>query len=142
MPEYFGLLTQYAYQVPYYLAWLAGMVLCLVRWQKHPMVSLLALLAFTLFFVQSLIGTAVWWWLIVQRQQAAWSESQFSLYLALQGGIRTAVSTAGYVLLLVALFGWRGSRHMPTTRGKPLPEVAPDLGTAPEDAIREGRSQV
>ncbi len=39
-------------QVPVFLVWLVGLVLALVRWKRHPKVSLLTCIAFVMFFAE------------------------------------------------------------------------------------------
>jgi hypothetical protein len=127
------LLSQLAPQVPTYLAWLAGMVVALVTWRRHPMVSLLTLLALALFAVLSLGGTLVFAWVVNQPI----SDAERGGVLTAWGIVRSALAMVGWVLLLVALFGWR---RPPA----PLPPLPP-LGEEPTDeephpGIRKGRS--
>jgi hypothetical protein len=134
MTDWLPLLTQYAAQVPYYVVWLVGIILCAARWQRHPTVSLLALLGFGLLLVQSLVGTFLFYWVVRQQSDAGWTSQQLSSYLTALNLARTAVSSVAWVLILVALFGWR-------YRPVQLVSVAeePERLGPPGTAIRERR---
>jgi len=94
-------LTQFLFEVPLYIVWAVGAILCLVRWRRHSTVSLLALIAILLFFLLSITGT-----LTVFVLPVIWRGS-----LAPLTTIRTIVqvfgSVIGWMLLLAAVFGWR-----------------------------------
>jgi len=122
-------------QLPFYLVWLVGMLLALVRWRRHPTVSLLALLAFILFLTASMVGTFLSVWALVLQRDSTDVNRAWTLSLITLG--RTVAGTVAWILLLLALFGWRTSlqpRHRPRedTLDTALPAV-PDTG------IREDR---
>jgi hypothetical protein len=128
--------TQFLPQLPVYLVWLIGMLLALVRWRRHSMPSLLALIAFILFLVSSMTATFLSVWVFSQRDNPDINRAWMFTILGL---VRTAVSTVAWVLLLLALFGWRTP-----PRVRRLPREA-DLDTAlpavPDTGIRHGRPE-
>jgi hypothetical protein len=127
--------TQFLPQLPVYLVWLIGLFLALVRWRRHPVPSLLALIAFILFLVSSMAGTLLTVWVMSQMGNRDIDRAWMSSLIALG---RIAVGTVAWILLLLALFGWRTPpqpRHRP--REEPLDTVLPAV---PDTGIREGRS--
>ena len=82
-------------QLPVYVAWLVGVILAIVRWKKHPSVSLMALIAFVILF---LLGTV-------------------SLFIAARNGVNLGrpgiaflealIRAGAWGLVLAAVFGWR-----------------------------------
>src|SRR5262245_19300702 len=122
--ELLALLSQFLPSLPLFLVWLGAGGYALVTWRRHPMVSLLTLSAVVLQAATTLLGTLAFWYLAHPRNQAEWqlSNAQFGLRLAVLGLVRTCLSTLAYVLLFVALFGWRTS---PTVRFPTPPEEEP-----------------
>ena len=47
----------YFQQLPLYAVWVTGVVLCMKRRQRHPKVSSVGTVAFSLLFFDSLVGT-------------------------------------------------------------------------------------
>jgi hypothetical protein len=131
--------TQLLPQLPLYLVWLIGLFLALVRWRRHPMPSLLATIAFVLFLVGAMVGTLLFAWVLSQQHDAAWRAEVVGWMISLIALGRTAVSTVAWVLLLIALFGWRS---LPSTsrvpRYEPIDEVQP---AAPDTGIRTDRPE-
>lgn len=59
-----GMVATYFIQIPIFFIWIIGLVLCITRWQYHPRVSQLTLIALLLFFGQALIGSFLDRWLL------------------------------------------------------------------------------
>jgi hypothetical protein len=121
-------------QLPFYLVWLIGMLLALLRWHRHPTASLLALLAFILFLTSSMVGTLLSVWVTSQMGNPdinrAWMYSLITLG-------RTVAGTVAWILLLLALFGWRTSlQPRPRPREDTLDTALPAV---PDTGIREDR---
>jgi hypothetical protein len=126
--------TPFLWHLPYYLVWLVGLFLALARWRQHPMPSLLATIAFILFLVDSITGTLLFAWILRQRDSTGPAPLWIFNILALG---QTAVSVVAWVLLLLALFGWRTPpqpRHLP--REAVLDDAQPAV---PDTGIRKGR---
>ena len=98
---------------PFFIVWLVGIILAVVRWQKHPRLSLLAIIVFLLFIVCHTITTIVGIALPVLAYQTHMSFTTV-------GMINLALSLVLFIplwsLLLWAIFGWR----RPTTVTTPV----------------------
>lgn len=102
------LLGNYLAQLPVFLALLAGIILALVRWRKHPRISLLALLGFGTLLLLSLVFTGLAAWLpgwLIQRGLAA---ARLGRYIAVLNGLRSLLAAVGWVFLIAAVFSGRG----------------------------------
>jgi hypothetical protein len=89
--------------VPFVLVYLVGAVLCIVRWRRHPMASRFGLAAFTTFLLSALGSTTAYFWMLVATPQ----DTVYREYAMLIMMARTGAGVFGWVLLLIALFGWR-----------------------------------
>ncbi len=133
------LLTMLVGYLPLFIAWLVGSVLCILRWRRHPMVSLLALIAFVLFALEAFIGRCLWFWLWQRYHDSGWSNTQFSSALSVLVLARSGVTAVGWILILVALFGWRHTRKSSSSGDvRPVADSAPS--TAIQASCREARS--
>lgn len=103
-----AILFNYLFQVPMYLVCLVGIIIALVRWKKHPRVSLFALLGLGLWLLVSLVFTAVSAWMPFWMQSQEIPISQYSLINGVANILRTLLGTGSFILLLIAIFGWRG----------------------------------
>jgi hypothetical protein len=123
--ELLSLLSQILPSIPLLLVWLGAGVYALVSWRRHPMVSLLTLTAVLMLATITLLGTLSTWYLL--RNRVDLSASEVGLRLAIFGIARTCLAALAYVLLFVALFGWRKSsmRPMPYPPDEPLLEDRP-----------------
>ena len=92
--------------VPYFLVFLAGACLAVIRWKRHPTVSLLALCAFLILLV-NLLGNALLQVWIVLRSQYDLPAAQIGSLNNVATVVRTAGGTIAWILLLCALYGWR-----------------------------------
>jgi hypothetical protein len=126
------LMTQVLPQLPLWLVWLVGVILALVFWRKHPMPSLLALIAFVLLLLQALVGTIASAAIMSQTDLMGQQQRLLPLVLSVA---RTIISTVAWGLLLGALFGWRKQ----ASRG-PGAEDGYATEVLPETGIQRGRS--
>ena len=95
---------QLLFQIPTYIVWLIGAILCVVHWRKHSAVSALTLIALVLFFLQSFVGDVLGIALpLVLRGDV----SLLGTLLTIRGIVQVFVSLIAWVLILVAIFGWR-----------------------------------
>ncbi|HMC63816.1 MAG TPA: hypothetical protein VKI65_02650 [Gemmataceae bacterium] len=114
--------VSYALQFPLYIVWIVGMVLSLVRMQRHPKVSILALVALTGFFFLSMVTP---WAYRMLPQILGMVEGPFDRLQMFYHVVRFfhgAVYTVLFALLLAAVFG---QRKEDVPRSEPL--------TSPED---------
>jgi hypothetical protein len=100
-------------RIPVFLTWLAGIVLAIIFWKKHPRVSLLITIGLGLMLVNSVVGTLVSVWMPFALQERGMSIMQIGSLLSVWGVASSLINAAIWVLLLVAIFGWRKSQEMP-----------------------------
>ncbi len=98
------LLSYLLYQIPVFVVWLAGVVLALVRWKRHPKVSLLTIIAFVLFFAEILSP----FYLNVWTLQGL--SANMELVSTAINIIEPLITAAAWGLLLAAIFGWRSEQ--------------------------------
>jgi hypothetical protein len=104
----FAFLTQYAVQAPMLLAWLVGMALALLWWQRAPKVAAVTLIACGLFLADALVGTFITVMLprmLLDRGQGA---AQVGTAFALVGVVRSLLHAALWCAVLFAIFSGRG----------------------------------
>jgi hypothetical protein len=138
-----SLLRQYLQQSPLILVWLAGIILALIFWRRHPAVSLLTFLASLVFLVKGLLTTWLYHQLphwIVERN---WTHEQIDRVYFFIGISNTVVSALLWGLMLWAIFGWRTGRGDRMRWEKALggaPPARPGPGSdIPYTEFREGR---
>ena len=103
----FSTLSSFLAQAPMFLVWLAGLVVAIIRWQRHPRVSLLALIGLSLLLLETFIGTIMNIQLPVLFSGWGWGAAEIGTFFIIKGFIQAVVAAIGFGLLLVALFGWR-----------------------------------
>jgi uncharacterized membrane protein len=122
-------------QGPFLLACLVGLILAVIRWRRHPRVSLFATIGCGLLLASSLIGSIAIAW--VQHQMITASLNDAAALFGLIGIARGLVGTVGFVFLLLAVFCGRDVSRFA------LPENS-EVFSNPErytgSAIREGKS--
>lgn len=112
---FLALLRQFLPLLPLFLVWLAAGVYALVTWRRHPAVSLLTLAAVAVLIVTGIVGTLAFWYLLRNRAELMLSASTIGLLMSVLSIARSCLNTVAYVLLFVAVFGWRTSsaRRLP-----------------------------
>jgi hypothetical protein len=100
--------TQFLTWLPLYLLWLLGIILALVRWQRHPTVSILAGLAFVILIVNSMASTFTTAWLPGYLQTGQnYSAEQVASVLLVVRVFFNLISALAWALILVAIFAER-----------------------------------
>jgi hypothetical protein len=107
--------SQLLFQVPLDLVWLVGAVLCIVNWRKHSAVSLIALIAFVLFFLTSFVGDLMG---IVLPLVLRGRISLLATFLTIRAIVQVFVSLIAWILIVVAIFGWRSEPAKTQTESK------------------------
>jgi hypothetical protein len=103
--------TQFLTWLPLYLLWLLGIILALVRWQRHPTVSILAGLAFVVLIVNGMASTTTIAWLPGYLQTGQnYSAEQVAHVLTVVRVFFNLISTLAWALILVAIFAERNRR--------------------------------
>ncbi len=100
-------------RLPYILICVAGLVVALMRWSRHPRTSLLALLGSATLLLSSLATIVVYdlvslainrWAMAMERAETLFTATSFVAF---------TVDAIGVALLLVAVFRERGVRRAP-----------------------------
>lgn len=99
--------------LPLLLVYVVGIILAAVFWQRHPAVSLLSTLAFSILLFGQVFGVALTLWVSAGGHDL--SGQQLARLFSLLNIVRVFLGTAAWVLLLMALFGWR---TVPSPPGK------------------------
>jgi hypothetical protein len=106
-------------QSPLFLVWLVGAVVALVRLPKHAAVSVLLLIGFALMFLGSIGSAVAYAWLPRLMAARHGGVEHAQLIYGAVGFANCLLHAVGWVLVLVAVFGWRPrpGRQSPTTDG-------------------------
>jgi hypothetical protein len=112
-------------QLPLLLVWVAGVILAVVFWRKHPLPALLTLVAMLLLLLQFVFGTLAYAWIL--SQESSTTKERGMMLMALSG-VRSLASAMACGLLLGAVFGWRkpavgGSKAAAVDVVEPPPET-------------------
>jgi hypothetical protein len=118
-------LLNYLPALPVYLIWLVGGIVALVRWHRHPRVSLIMLIATALFIAGMLLNAVASWWVVKQINAGGWGITEFRFALLAVSGVHSLLNAAAYTLLLIAVFGWRGGRRADAEAEEDFPHDAP-----------------
>lgn len=108
MEVFVAALTSLAINVPLYLVWLAGIAYAIMRRPRHPRVSLCVTVGLAALLLLSICTTIFNTMAPLLSYRNAWSTTQLGVMLAAVNGLAQLVHAAGWVLVLVAAFGWRG----------------------------------
>ena len=105
MAQILGTLTSYLAQ--YFIVsmvWLAGAILSIIYWQRHPKVSRLTLIAIAIFLVASLVSTYTNLYLPILLRDLGWTDGQLTLYYPLHSIVVSLSQAVGWGFILAAIF--------------------------------------
>lgn len=94
-------------QLPLYLTWLAGIVLAIVTWRKHPQVSLFTLIGLVVVFLNAGFGLFFNMIMVPRLMEGGRSVTSISGVLTIVHAVQTLISAVGFGFVLAAIFGWR-----------------------------------
>jgi hypothetical protein len=102
------LLLMFVEQIHVDVIWTVGILLAIRRWRRHPQVSLLILIAFTLELAQSIGGVFAQYSFRAEMQEMGRrdSEAVITKYIILHW-VRWGLEILGWTLILIAIFRWR-----------------------------------
>lgn len=124
--------------LPLALVWLGGCFYALGTYRKHRAVSTTAFLGCFVLCLSTMGGSVLTWWMFEQRKFGAWTTPQLNLTLGPVNLARGFLTAGGYLLLLVAIFGWRAQRPFQLEKLEEYPsEPRPRRGSS---AIRQASS--
>ena len=110
-----GFLANQAARSPLYLVWFVAIVLAIVRWSRHPRVSLATVLAVVALWGVSLSVSFLDMWLPFSLRAKGMSMVQVSRVYAAIGIVSSILQAGCWGVLLFAIFGWR-----PDVRTSPI----------------------
>ena len=114
-----------AVQSPVMLVWVGGIVFAMTRWRRHPMVSLLTVVALLGLLLTTIAAVCISAWLprLMGELDPERAETIYHMFWAFVSALRAVAWGA----ILVALFGWRTTAHA---------APRPDAGIAAWEADR------
>jgi hypothetical protein len=104
-------------QLPLLLVWLVGIVLAVTRWQRHPKVSLLALIALVLALLETILNGFLSMWIPVMFTEQGMTPAQIGTAFAVWRFIASIMGAVVWGLVLVAIFRWRDDLIPPIPGG-------------------------
>lgn len=104
-------LSTQAWAVPSGLLYGGAILTALLRWNRHPQVSLVALAGCGILLMNLVIGAGVHYWLLTANERGV-DPMEMARFTSMVTIIRVAFGTAGTAALLVAVFGWRRQHGM------------------------------
>jgi hypothetical protein len=104
-------------QIPLFLVWMVGIVLAVTRWQRHPKVSLLALIALVLALLNSTVNGFLGALAPVMLTEQGMTATQIGIIFTIWSFIASIVGTVIWGLVLAAIFRWRDDLVPPVPGG-------------------------
>jgi hypothetical protein len=102
-------LLNYLNLFPLLLVWIAGIVIAIFFWRKHPVVSMLVVIAMGTLLIERFVRIYMSYWIPYQVNHYRLSAPQ-STFLGRSVNLIEALINAGaWSIVLIALFGWRKS---------------------------------
>lgn len=105
-----NLFTNLLPTLPILLVWLVGIILAIVNWGKYPRVSLVALIGLGLLLLLTFTGTAISALLPFLMQRPGTSAPGIANIWGIFNIVLGLLRAGAWVLILVAIFGWRNER--------------------------------
>ena len=100
-------LFSYLVQFPILLVWLAGFILAIAYWRRHPRASLLTVIALVIFLLESVVNTYLNLWLPLMLSERGIATFQMSQILVVKGIVTSIILAVAWGLLIAAIFGGR-----------------------------------
>ncbi len=100
-------------QAPVILVWLVGLVLSVVFWRRHPRVSLITMIAILGLLTTSILGSLLGMWLPLTFNRSGMPMSQIGMLMGVISIASSLLSAVFWVLLVIAIFGWRRKPEAP-----------------------------
>ena len=102
-----SLISNYLWELPLLLIWLVGLIWAVIRWEQHPQMSLLAVVALGLFLLQALFGTFLGYWFEANGPRYGMNFIAVAIAQAILRLVRLLLMAFAWIMLLVALFSRR-----------------------------------
>ncbi len=113
MEAAFPTIASYLIQLPLFLVWLAGLILAVVFWKRHPRVSLLAVIALAGFLLVTAANIFLNLWLGLGLDRLGLSPAQIGLVYLVRNIVDGLLAAGLWGLVLAAIFAWRKQPQPP-----------------------------
>jgi hypothetical protein len=100
-------LLSYLNLLPLIFVWVIGIILSIIFWRRHPIVSMLAVIAMATLLVERFVRIFLSYWLPFEINHYGLTGPQTTLIQKSVNIFESLVNAAAWSLLLIALFGWR-----------------------------------
>ncbi len=97
-------LSGLCWQTPLVIVWIAGIVLAISRWQRHPRVSAAVVIGIACMLSASVSRQLLYSLLLPALIR---NYADVTIYLQIFAAIDTLIRTAGWATMFLAIFGWR-----------------------------------
>jgi len=94
-------------QLPVILVWIVGVILALFYRKRYPRISLMALAAIVIVFVNSAAGAFLNLYFPLTLHARGWSANQISLVSTGSAIVQSVIAAVAWGLVLAAIFGER-----------------------------------
>ena len=94
-------------QLPVILVWIVGVILALFYRKRHPKISLMALAAILIFFVNSAVGAFLSLYLPLTLRWRGLNPGQTSLVYTTIAAIQSLIGAGAWGLIIAAIFSGR-----------------------------------
>jgi hypothetical protein len=101
------LLASLLLQSPILLVWLAGFILAVVYWRRHPRVSLFTVIALVIFLVETLVDSYLNLWLPLMLSERGMGAVQLGQFYMIKGFVSAIIGAVAWGLLVAAIFSER-----------------------------------
>lgn len=99
--------SQIAPQLPLLGVFVVGIIIAIIRFRLHQNVSLLAIIGLSVLLIWHVLSSVVYSLVPTLAIENGWAASQMGVLYSAVGLFGALISTAAWICLLVALFGWR-----------------------------------
>lgn len=124
-------LTTLLVAAPLVILYGIGIVIAISRRQRHPKVSLLTILALTIQIFLTVASRIISFALPLILRDRGWATSQIGQVFFAQAIVVELLEIAVWILLLYAVFGWRGKPEPSSVFIPPPPSFTDEKRTSP-----------
>lgn len=93
--------------LPLIFVWVTGIILAIIFWRRHPIVSMLAVIAMATLLTERFGRIFLSYWLPFEINHYGLTGPQTTLIQKSINIFESLLNAAAWSLLLIALFGWR-----------------------------------
>ena len=116
-------LIPHLYSIPFYIIWLGGIIYAVVNREKHPRTSLLAGIGLGILLLENLISAILSAYIQYQSLNGDVPVSQLGIRYTALSLCSLPFSIAGWILLLVAIFGLKNAAGQEIANQHPDPNI-------------------